>query len=205
MQRDSKRRTKHFRFLVEVETGKIKLIGGEEIRAFLAGDLDVRMAKVLCVDIVVLTRKNQNRASFSQQARTIGRGSVFETGLLEDILEWMVISGVKADDEFVTRYVAKRGGAPGACDCKVTTAQMVREAVKESYVALGLPPARYSAKSLRSGFATLLTSCGVLREAMVTWAEWSRRSRVPEIHYISSFTGGACEAAVFVCVCAKNQ
>ena len=93
---------------------------------------------------------------------------MFETGLLEDILEWMVISGVKADDEFVTRYVAKRGGAPGACDRKVTTAQMVRGAVKESCVALGLPPARYSAKSLRSDFATHMTTCGISREAMVT-------------------------------------
>ena len=189
-------RAQHFRFLVEGETGKLKLTGGEEIRAFLTGDLDAHMAKVLCVDIVVLTGKNQNRASFSQQARTIGRGSVFETGLLEDILEWMVISGVKAEDEFVTRYFARAGGAPGAFDRKVVTPQMVREAVKESCVALGLPPKRYSAKSLRSGFATHMTTCGISREAIVTRAGWSRRSRVPEIHYISSFTGGAFEAAV---------
>ena len=41
-----------------------------------------------------------------------------------------------------------------------------------------------------------MTTCGILREAMVTRAGGSRRSRVPEIHYISSFTGGAFEAAV---------
>ena len=58
----------------------------EEIRAFLMVDLHERMAKVLCVDIVVFTGKYQTRASFSQQARTIGRGSLFETGLLEDIV-----------------------------------------------------------------------------------------------------------------------
>jgi hypothetical protein len=189
-------RAHHFRFLVELERGKMKLSGGEEIRAFLMVDLYGRMAKVLCVDIMVFTGKNQNRASFSQQARTIGRGNLFEAGLLEDILEWMAISGVKAEDEFVTRYVARAGGAPGAFDRKVVTPQMVREAVKEACVALNLPPKRYSAKSLRSGFATHMTTCDISREAMVTRAGWSIRSRVPEAHYVSSFSGGAFEAAV---------
>ena len=45
-------------------------------------------------------------------------------------------------------------------------------------------------------FATHMISCGVSREAMVTRGGWSRLSRVPEKHYISSFNGGAFEAAV---------
>ena len=187
---------KHFRFVVEMETGQWKLTGGEEIRAFLVVDMALRMARVVCVDVMVFTGKNQNRASFSQQARTIGRGSAFETKLLEELLEWMVISGVKADDPFVTRYAARKGGAPGTFDRKVVTAQAVRKAIKESCVALGLPPNRYSAKSLRSGFATHMMSCRIPREDLVTRAGWSNRSRVPEQHYISSFDVGAFGAAV---------
>lgn len=187
---------KHFRFVVDVGTGLMKFTGGEEIRAFLVVDLYVRMTQVMCVDIVVLTGKNQNRASFSQQARTIGRGSAFEEGLLEQLLEWMVLSGVKADDPFVTRYAARKGGAPGTVDRKVVTAKAVRVAIKASCVALGLPPNRYSAKSLRSGFATHMIACGTPREDMVTRGGWSKSSRVPEKHYISSFEGGAFQAAM---------
>ena len=192
-------RARHFRFLVEVEPGRqVKLSGGEEIRTFLLVDLYVRMAQVVCVDIMVFTGKTQQRASFSQQARTIGRGSEVEGKLLEDLMEWMVISGVRADDPFVTRYFPKENGVPGQFDRKVVTAQMVRNAVKASCVALGLPPDRYSAKSLRSGFATHMTACGIARENVATRGGWAEQSRVPEQHYISSFTRGAFESAVGV-------
>ena len=70
-------------------------------------DFHVRMAQVVGVDIMVMTGKTQGRPSFLREAKSIGRGSAFETVLLEDILEWMVISGVLADDEFVTRYFAR--------------------------------------------------------------------------------------------------
>ena len=159
-------------------------------------DFHVRMAQVVGVDIMVMTGKTQGRPSFSREAKSIGRGSAFETVLLEDILEWMVISGVLADDEFVTRYFARKGGAPGTMDRRVVTAKDLRNAVKRSCVPLGLPPTRYSGKSLRSGFATHMTACGISREDMVTRAGWSRRSRVPENHYIRSFSGGAFGAAI---------
>ena len=115
-------RAKHFLFWVELATGRIRLTGGEEIRAFLVVDFHVRMAQVVGVDIMAMTGKTQGRPSFSREAKSIGRRSAFETVLLKDILEWMVISGVLADDEFVTRYFARKGGAPGPINRRVVTA-----------------------------------------------------------------------------------
>ena len=55
-------------------------------------------------------------------------------------MEWMVINGGMADDSFVTRCFPNKIVGPGRFDRKVVTAQKARNAVKASYVALGLPP-----------------------------------------------------------------
>ena len=61
-------------------------------------------------------------------------------------------------DEFVARY------APVMDTRKVVSRKQLCNAVKEACVAFDLPPARFSAKSLRSGFATHMTVCGITRE-----------------------------------------
>ena len=89
--------------------------GGEEIRAFLVVDPVVRLGQIQSVDFRVLTGKMQASGSFARDTKSIGRGSSFETLLLEDLAEWMMISNVKCEDEFVARY------APGTGTRKVVT------------------------------------------------------------------------------------
>ena len=152
-------RAKNFRFRVVTHVGESLLTGGEPIREFLnqgSGNLKL----VQGVDVVVQTGKTQNRSSFSNEAKSLGRGNVWEELLLEDLCEFNRISGVRAGDEFVTRY------APGSESRKVVTAK-----VKAASRVFGLPAVNFSAKSLRSGFATHMTSCGIAREDMVALYE----------------------------------
>jgi len=139
---------------------------------------------VISVEIMVVTGKTQRRASFFREARTIGRGSAFETLLLEDLCQWMVVSRVSGKDEFVARY------APVSNNRKVVTRNALSTAVKEACTALSLQAARFSAKSLRSGFATHMTVCGISREDMVARAGWSTKSKVPDLHYIKAYVRG---------------
>ena len=182
-------RARNFRFRVVTHVEESRLTGGEQIRGFLNQEPG-NHKMVQGVDVVVPTGKTQRRSSFSHKAKSLGRGNVWEELLLEDLCEFNRISGVKAGDEFVTRY------APGSGSRKVVTAKGLREAVKAASRAFGLPAVNFSAKSLRSGFATHMTSCGIAREDMVARAGWSIRSRVPEGHYIRSFSRGAFGAAL---------
>lgn len=141
------------------------------------------------VDIAVRTDKTQNRSPFSKEKKSIGRGNVWEALLLEDLCVFTCLSGVKVTDEFGTRY------APGTGTRKVVTEKDLRKAVKDAATAFKLPAINFSAKSLRSGFAIHMTSCGITREDMLSRAGWSLKSRVPEADYIRSFSRGAFGAA----------
>ena len=135
--------------------------GGEEIRAFLVVDPVVRLGQIQSVDFRVLTGKMQASGSFALDTKSIGRGSSFETLLLEDLAEWMMISNVKCEDEFVARY------APVTGTRKVVTRKELANAVKAAGEKFRFPGVKFAAKSLRSGFATHMTSSGISREDMV--------------------------------------
>ena len=188
-------RAEDFTFIVDLGSGLQRLRGDEEIRNFLAVDLKVRLGQVQSVDFRVLTGKMHNSASFSRDVKSIGRGSAFEVLLLEDLAEWMVISMVQRKDEFVARYAPGTGARSEVWTRKVLTRQTLSNAVKAAGEHFGFPGAKFSAKSLRSGFATHMTSCGISREDMVARGGWSLKSRVPEKHYINSFSRGAYGAA----------
>ena len=178
-----------FTFIVALGSVLQRLRGGEDIRAFLLVDPEVRLGQIQNVDFRVLTGKMQASGSFARDTKSIGRGSAFETLLLEDLAEWMMISNVKCEDEFVARY------APGTGTRKVVTRKELANAVKAAGEKFGFPGVKFAAKSLRSGFATHMTSSGISREDMVARGGWSLRSRVPERHYIDSFSRGAYGAA----------
>ena len=182
-------RAEDFTFIVDLGSALQRLRGGEEIRAFLIVDLKLRLGRVQSVDFRVLTGKMQASGSFARDTKSIGRGSAFETLLLEDLAEWMVISNVKGTDEFVARY------APVTGTRRVVTRKDLSKAVKAAGEKFGFPASKFAAKSLRSGFATHMTSSGISREDMVARGGWSLKSRVPEQHYINSFSRGAYGAA----------
>jgi len=100
-----------------------------------------------------------------------------------------MISNMKCKDEFVARY------APGTDTHKVVTRKELANVVKAAGEKFGFPGVKFAPKSLRSGFATHMPSSGISREDMVARGGWSLRSRVPERHYIDSFSRGAYGAA----------
>ena len=154
--------------------------------------------QVLGVDIVVLTGKNQNRSSFSQEAKVIGRGNVYEELLQEDLCEWILIIGVRSEDEISTRYCRGVGSWSDNEYRRVITAKDLCLVIKDACLEFGFDPKNFAPKSLRKGFATHMTTCGISSEDMVARAVSSLRSRVPEGHYIRSFARGAFSAALDV-------
>ena len=186
-------------FLVMTTTNEIRIRGGEEIRSYLSTmspsgmKIDTEKLKtVKGVDVSVVTTKTSHRGRSPIEAKHIGRGNVFEELLLEDTCEFMVLSGVKLGDPFCTRYAPSK---TGRITRKVVTAKSLSEAVKEACREFKLPELNFSAKSLRSGFATHLASCGISREQMLTRGGWSTKSRVPDNHYIHRFRRGAFSTA----------
>ena len=72
-----------------------------------------------------------------------------------------MISNVNCEDEVVARY------APGTGTRKVVIRKELANAVKAAGEKFGFPGVKFAAKSLRSGFATHMTSSGISREDMV--------------------------------------
>jgi hypothetical protein len=103
--------------------------------------------------------------------------------LLNDTVEWLLRSGVMGDDELTTRYFAGKR--------KVVTSRNVRDAIKRCCADLGLNPAKFSTKSMRSGFTTQYSvseaSC-VQRNAR---GGWKKGSTVPDRHYDFNVPKGA--------------
>ena len=150
------------------------------------------------MDIVVLTGKNQNRSSLSQEAKVIGRENVYEELFLEDLCGWILIIGVRSEDKVFTSYCRVVGSRSDKEYRRVVTAKDLRLVIKDACLESGFDPKNFAPKSLRKGFATHMTTCGVSREDMVARAGRSLRSRVPEGHYIRSFARGDFSAALDV-------
>ena len=103
--------------------------------------------------------------------------------LLSDLVEWIVRSGVQANDVLCSRYWDGR--------YRAITTKDVRSAIKRVCSGLNLPSSRYSTKSLRSGFATHFTLCeGVVHDRNSSGG-WSSKSSVPEAHYDFAPSRGA--------------
>ena len=179
-------RASHCRYLIEGE--ERSFTGGEQIRNFLAPDYTNNVKRVVKVDVYVLTGKTINRSCFSAEPKSIGRGTAFEAQLLEDLCWFNLHSGVLGTDEFIARYwLGSR---------KVVIAKDLADELKKECALHGLPKAKFSCKSLRSGYATHMNACKVPREEMVMRGGWSEKSPVPENHYIRSFGSGALGSSV---------
>eukprot|EP01036_Dinobryon_divergens_P036916 gene36916-48162_t len=82
--------------------------------------------------------------------KKIGRRSVIESDLLDDLVAWMVHSGVLGNDPlFTRRYPQSR--------IRFLRRRDVDGGIKKVCRAFGLDESRFSTKSLRSGFSTACT------------------------------------------------
>ena len=109
--------------------------------------------------------------------------------IMEDMLEWVLRSGVEEGDEFLTRYWA--GGPGGSSSRKVVTRKSVREAIKAACMEFGLDEKRFSTKSMRCGFASAYEACGGEDGDRNLLGGWSSSSKVPDRHYTTKKPKGA--------------
>jgi hypothetical protein len=182
-------------FYVDKEGGEVGISGGESIRDYLGrkdnGEWRVdpkKLTTVMGVGVSVVTSKTSNKVRAPLTEWTIRRGNAYEEALVMDLSEFMVLSGVKEDDPFCSRWAV---GRRGVLQRKVVTSADLSKAVKEAAAALGLPTKNFSAKSLRSGFASHMAACGVPQEEFKARAGWSDKSTVPQKHYVHQVVRGA--------------
>jgi hypothetical protein len=150
--------------------------------AFLSRE-DVSLSDVVLVDVHYITFKTvRKKRVIVQVPRTVERRSVAESGLLDDICEWVRYSGVQSTDEFLTRYCPSRP-FPDVSRRKVLVRKDVANMVKDVGEHFQLPRKNVSTKSLRSGFATMAAVHEVSKRERNEQGGWSKRSMVADRHY----------------------
>ena len=113
--------------------------------------------------------------------KLVGRRSTEEAQLLEDLFKWVVVSGIKCQDNLFSRW---------ACDKrskvwrnKKCTSQMVVSVLKETIREEGLDPALFAMHSLRKGAITQMQACSVPIEQIRARGNYSKESAVPSTTY----------------------
>lgn len=126
----------------------------------------------------------------SSKSGTVTRVTVNEaTGgpFLDDLLTWALTSGIEHDVPFTSRHVSGTW--------RELTSRDVATAIKSAAEEMGLDPARYSTRSMRSGFTTTMANLGVDSNTRDHVGGWARGSRVPDAHYNFASLPGALSRA----------
>ena len=97
--------------------------------------------------------------------------------VLDNLIQWMLHSGVKCDDEFLSTYSIEGKK-------KTVIRKDVRTAIKDTVIEMGLPLAKFSNKSLHSGFISHVIANGMGECEMKRGGGWTENSQVPSNHYI---------------------
>ena len=167
-------RAKHCLFLAnDLATSIEKRIEGGPVLAQFLKQPNVTMENILSVDLYYLSSKTSGKVkSVVRHPKHLARRSAIEEIVLNDLLQWMLHSGVKCDDELLSRYCSK--------DRKKTVIRKdVRNAIKDTVLQMGLPPANFSNKSLRSGFSSHVIANGMGNDEMKRGGGWTVSSQVP--------------------------
>jgi hypothetical protein len=153
-----------------------KIEGGRLVAQFLRQP-GVTQNNILSVDLYYLSSKTSRKVkSVVRHPKYLARRSEIEEIVLNDLLQWMLHSGVKSDDELLSRYCQK--------DRKKTVIRKdVRTAIKITVIEMGLPPDSFSNKSLRSGFSSHVIANGMGDDELKRGGGWTANSQVPNNHY----------------------
>ena len=139
--------------LFDFEDGEagVSVRGGEEYFARIRRG---EVAKGLALGCWVrgITQKTGKRV----KAKLIARRHAGEERLLDDLVEWMIHSGVGPEDEIFSRYAMVRG----KMSLKRLWARDIRKGVKAACVRVGLDPRFFSAHSLRKASQTHMSAMG---------------------------------------------
>ena len=139
-------------FIIEDE------VGGAQ-RVISGASLSKEMETVPARRVVACeVEASSHKGGALSKKKLIGRRSHEEGQWLDDLVEWLSRSKVKAEDQIFTRYKSKAVGTK--VYMKRLSAEMIRAAVKDMAKAAGLPTERFSSHSLRKGGMSQMRGLG---------------------------------------------
>jgi integrase len=121
---------------------------------------------------VLVVRSSKRDSEGKGRYLYLGRNSPDEGALLDDLISWCRMSGVKKGDPLFSRWMEGRR--------KCLTRKMVSKALKDTAKAFGLEEVFFSAHCLRSGGLTTQRVLGASRDNGKRVGGWGERSSVDE-------------------------
>jgi hypothetical protein len=164
-------------YMVDQDPNPRRAIGGEVFRR-VASELVNFPACITKVEYHYTTGKIDMPTAW----HTLGRRTVQESTLLEDLVTYLVVSRVQGSDELFTRYpgpLDKRN-----CARKVLTQRQVKAGLDWAAERAGLPRGSIKLSGVRRGNAETSRAAGVSHEELVH-GRWCVSSSVPYEHYLS--------------------
>ena len=152
----------------------VSVRGGEEYFAQIRRGEIPRGRAVGCW-VRAITQKTGKRV----KTRLITRRHDTEERLLDDLVEWMIHSGVGPEDELFSRYAMVRG----RLSLKRLWPRDIRKGVKTACVEVGLDPRFFSAHSLRKASQTHMSAMGAPMSDRLDRGGYSAGSVVPNTTY----------------------
>ena len=119
--------------------------------------------------------------------KVIGRRSEQESQWLDDLVSWLLMTKLKAEDQIFTRYKSKTVG--GKVFKRRLSAEMIRNAVKDMARAAGLPLDRFSSHSLRKGGMSQMRGLGASADDRKDRGNYADGSNVFDTTYDYSTVG----------------
>ena len=171
-------RAKHCFFLAAdpMTSAERRIEGGPAVAQFL-NQPGVTEANILSCDLYFLSSKTSGKVkSVVRHPKHLARRSTIEDTVLNDLIQWMLHSGVQCDDELLSRYST-------AGRKKTVIRKDVKTAIKSTVAEMGLPAENFSNKSLRSGFSSHVIANGMGECEMKRGGGWTENSQVPSNHY----------------------
>ena len=158
---------------VVLRCGQVKLRAGSAFRTFYHVQA-LTPQSISSLEITFLTQKNCYKSGVSvyQAPIVIERRSNDESQLLDDLVKWVVDSGITEEDEFFGRWWGK--------SMRCLLRKDVTHAMKELAHDLGVPEVQLSTHSFRKGFATSTYT----KEGAKQRGGWSETSSSMEDHYV---------------------
>jgi hypothetical protein len=155
---------------VVLRCGQVKLRAGSAFRTFYHVQALTPLS-ISSLEITFLTQKSCYKSGVSvyQAPIVIERRSNDESQLLDDLVKWVVDSGITEEDEFFGRWWGKS-----------ILRKDVTHAMKELAHDLGVPEVQLSTHSFRKGFATSTYT----KEGAKQRGGWSQASSSMEDHYV---------------------
>ena len=131
-------------------------------------------------------RTSTHKTGTVVKQKFIGRRALLEEQFLNDLVEWILHSGVNGSDRLFTRYTDLGKGQTAR---KELHGRMIREQIKKAAMREEFDPAFFSSHSLRKGATTQMRALGVSDADIRDRGNYASGSEVMRITYDYSTAG----------------